>query len=163
MHQIGNSFTRLEPAIDFSGVALQDDPTTPCVLGDPPARLAAVHSPALVNAWHAKLILCLAEPTQTEQRKGHRRVQDLGSAVFDFASDGTVQTYLWKFNENDLPALVLLPDTDVIAQGGPYESLWMNGFKEGALRALQPHHPGRADLCQDYVEWAHSNLVSRCW
>ena len=106
MHQIGNSFTRLEPAIDFSGVALQDDPTTPCVLGDPPARLAAVHSPALANAWHAKLILCLAEPTQTEQRKGHRRVQDLGSAVFDFASDGTVQTYLWKFNENDLPALV---------------------------------------------------------
>lgn len=106
MHQIGNSFTRLKSSIDFSGVAFQDNPTTPCVLGVPPARLASVHLPAFVNAWHAKLILCLAEPTQTEQRKGHRRAQDLGSAVFDFASDGTVQTYLWKFNENDLPALV---------------------------------------------------------
>ena len=128
MHQIGNSFTRLEPAIDFSGVALQDDPTTPYVLGDPPARLAAVHSPALANAWHAKLILCLAEPTQTEQRKGHRRVQDLGSAVFDFASGGTVQTYLWKFNENDLPALVspelrdsLMGKPPLTAQGGSSE------------------------------------------
>lgn len=163
MYQIGNAFTRLVPVIEFTEADLRAGSATACVLGEPPAEFASVHSAVLINAWHAKLQRCLAEPVQVEQRKGHRRVQDLGSAIFDFNMDGMVHAYKWSFNENDSPALVPMPDYSVVAEGGPFQSLWMNGFKEGALHALRQNHPGQAALCQDYVEWAQGELERQCW
>lgn len=163
MHRIGNSFTRLQPVNAFSQVAQQNNVATKCVLGNPPARLAAVHSPALVNAWEAQLMRCLAEPTQVERRKGHRRVQVLGMTVFDFARDGNVQVYLWKSSDNDLPVLVRLAEKAVVVQGGPHETRWMKCFKAVALRCLQRQYPGQAALCKAYVAWAHRKLVLLCW
>ena len=75
MHQIGNTFTRLQSAIEFTESDLQESENTVCVLGEPPARFTAVHSQALLNAWYKRIQRCLTEPVQIELRKGHRRVQ----------------------------------------------------------------------------------------
>ena len=163
MYQIDNAFTCLQPAIDFSDVTAKPDADTSCVIGSPPPRLAAVHNPALVNDWHRRLTQAVAQPTQTEKRKGRRRVQVLGNAIFDFDGKGEVHAYRWSFNELGLPALVQMPDHTVVAQGVPYQSLWMNGYAAGALRTLQAMHPGQTDECRAYAAWASAELASRCW
>lgn len=163
MYLIGNTFTQLKPVIQFDRTSIQKDSSTVCILGDPPAQLAGIHSPGLINAWHAKLLQCLSKPVQTEQRKGHRRVHVLGTAIFDFSADGSLQLFIWDFDENDLITLTELPEHAVAVQGNPYQSIWMARYKLGALRALQQVHPGLQALCQAYVDWAHAELVTRCW
>ena len=179
MHQIGNTFTRLPASIEFilgtaqsqsvtqpgaaSASGLNDDNNAVCILGEPAAKFATVHSPALVNAWHDKLQRCLNEPVQLEQRKGHRRVGVLGTAIFDFDADGLLTVYDWDFDDNDRVMLKKLPPSTVAIQGTPYQSLWMDRFTLGALRALQQSHPGKAALCQAYVAWVQTNLAKRLW
>ena len=67
MHQIGNTFTRLEPAIEFAEASFQSNPNTVCIIGNPPERFAAIHSQGLLNAWYKRLQRCVAEPVQLEQ------------------------------------------------------------------------------------------------
>lgn len=136
---------------------------TTCVLGNPPKKFATVHTSALINAWHAKLQQCLAEPVQLEQRKGHRRVGVLGTAVFDFAPDGLLTVYTWGFDEDDGVILTILPAQAAAIQGAPYQSLWMAGFELGALRAILQRHPGQVTLCRAYVAWAQAKFVARLW
>ena len=168
MHQIGNSFTRLPASIGFfeysaaAGEAANDSTTT-CVLGVPAAQFETIHCPALVNAWHDKLQRCLLEPVQLEQRKGHRRVNVLGTAVFDFDTDGVLTVYGWDFDENDRVMLREMPAHTVVIQGAPYQSLWMERYKLGALRALQQRHPDKAVLCRSYVAWVQTQLAKRLW
>jgi hypothetical protein len=136
---------------------------TTCVLGNPPKKFATVHASALINAWHAKLQQCLADPVQLEQRKGHRRVGVLGTAIFDFAPDGLLTVYAWDFGEDDRVKLVKLPAQAAAIQGTPYQSLWMAGFELGALRAILQRLPGQATLCRAYVAWAQAKLAARLW
>ena len=122
-----------------------------------------MHSPAIVNAWHAKLQACLAEPVQLEQRKGHRRVNVLGCAIFDFEANGQLTVYGWDFDEIDLVMLTELPALSVVIQGTPYQALWMERYKLGALRALLQRHPGQGALCRAYAAWAQAELAARLW
>jgi hypothetical protein len=181
MHQIGNTFTRLAPGIEFlnctdpsnsaapSSAASSGDPTADtsaqiaCVLGEPRKKFAAVHSSAIVNAWYDKLQASLTEPVQLEQRKGHRRVGVLGTAIFDFASDSLLTVYTWDFDENDRVMLAELLAHTVAIQGTPYQALWMDRYKLGALRAIQQRHPGQVALCRAYVAWAQTELAARLW
>jgi hypothetical protein len=164
MHQIGNSFTRLQPAIEFAESAFTPVPDTLGVLGDPPARFNPVHSQSLLNAWYNKLQNCLADPIQVEQRQGHRRVQILGCLVYDFSPDGQVKAYVWHFDDqDDRIQLAPLFDQSVALQGTPEGLLWMERFQLGASTALQRRHPGKATLCQAYVQWAQKQLTTSCW
>lgn len=163
MYQIDQSFTRLAPAIDFSDVALNAPAGTWCLLGSPPKRLLPVHCPALINAWHERLVRALLQPAEVETRKGHRRVQVMGTGIFDFDAQGRVHLLQWTFNELDLPELQKLPDHTVAAEGVPYGDLWMAGYRAGALRSLLAHFPGQARLCKAYVEWVSQALLALCW
>lgn len=169
MKPIGHSVTHFAPAIEFLEAdfvlanAMARGRAHVCRLGLPPDKLQPVHTPALINAWDAKLRRCLAQPTQVEQGEGFRRVQVLGLAIFDFDADGTVSTYVWAFEDGEGPVPVQVVDISVIAQDVPYQSYWMNGFKSGALRWLKQHHPEQPDLCEAYVDWAHDELVRQCW
>lgn len=163
MYQIDQSFTRLAPAIDFSDVALNAPANTWCILGSPPKRLLPVHRPALINAWHERMVRALVQPTEVENRKGHRRVQVLGDAIYDFDVQGQVHLWQWTFNELDLPELQKLPDHTVVAKGAPYGDLWMTGYRTGALRALVAQFPGQTQLCNDYVAWVSQALLELCW
>lgn len=148
MHQIAHTFTRLLSAIEFAESAFTPQPDIACVLGDPPSVFAAVHSPSLINTWYDKLQSVLHAPTQVEQRQGHRRVQVLGTAIFDFAANGFLQVYVWDFDENDRIKLTELPARAAVVQGVPYQALWMQRFTLGATRALVQRHPGKDQLCQ---------------
>ena len=161
MYQIDQSFTRLAPAIDFSDVAL--DANAWCVLGSPPKQLLAVHSPALIKAWHERIVQALVQPTQVENHKGHRRVQVLGNTIFNCDGRGQVHLWRWTFNERDLPELEQLPDHTVVAAGVPYRELWMQGYCAGALRSLVARFPAQARACQEYVDWASHALLELCW
>ena len=172
MYQIGQSFTRLEPQNDFSNVALnqgtQGQQVTrgangDSVLGNPPKHFLPVHCPALIDAWHARLLHALANPTQVETRKGHRRVQVLGGAIFDFDENAHVHAWQWTFNEHDLPELARFPNHTVAAVGVPFLTHWMDCYKLGALRTLSANHPGQSKLCQDYVDWATHEFIDLCW
>ena len=163
MYQIDQSFTRLESSIDFATVALDQAISGWCVLGSPPARLLPVHCPALVKAWHERLVQALVQPTQVERHNGYRRVQVLGNVIFEFQANGEVQAWDWTFNERDLLALVQLPDPAVVADGVPYRDLWMKGYREGALRSLVTRFPGQSRLCQAYVHWVSVALIQLCW
>jgi len=163
MHQIGATFTRLQPVIEFSEKAFAACTDTVSVLGEPPARFETVHSQSLLNAWYNKVQSCLAEPVQVEQRPGHRRVQVLGTTIFDFAVDGTLQVFAWDFDENDRVMLKELPAGTVVVQEVPPGRQWMDGFKLGALRALCQRHPGQAALCRAYVQWALNEIAKSVW
>ncbi|WP_168226713.1 PcfJ domain-containing protein [Rhodoferax sediminis] len=162
-YQMGNALTALQPTIDFSALLPRGTPSQPCVVGPPPPALAGVHAPVLINAWHKVLLRCLAQPTQLELRAGQRRVHVLGAAIFDFASDGTIQVYVWQFNECERLALVRLEDQSVVVQGVPHQALWMDGLRQGALRTLRQWHHGQDDLCQTYVTWAQQALQDLLW
>jgi hypothetical protein len=163
MYVIDQSFTRLAPAIDFSDVVLDAPANAWCVLGSPPKHLQAVHSPALVKAWHERLVQALTQPTEIEHHKGHRRVQVLGNAIFDFNAQGQVRLWNWAFNERDLPELVQLPDMTVVAAGVPYKALWMDSYRVGALRSLVAYFPAHVRQCQNYVAWVSQALIELCW
>jgi hypothetical protein len=163
LYQIDQSFTRLEPQIDFSSAAKNQTIGELCVLGDPPKLLMALHCPALINAWHERMVQALTYPTQVETRTGHRRVQVMGTAIFDFAPDGQCYAWRWTFNDYDLPALERLPDHTVVAVGVPHQALWMDGFREGALRSLMAIYPGQPSRCAHYVNWANKALIELCW
>lgn len=163
MYQIDQSFTRLAPAIDFSDVVLKGADPGWCLLGNPPQRLLGVHCPALIHAWHERLVQALAHPTQVETHKGQRRVQVLGTAIFNFDASGQVHLWIWIMNEHDLPALEMVPDHAVVAVDVPYQDLWLKGYCEGAFRRLVARHPGQAGLCQDYVAWAARAFSELCW
>ena len=163
MHQIGNTFTRLQSAIEFTESDLQESENTVCVLGEPPARFTAVHSQALLNAWYKRIQRCLTEPVQIELRKGHRRVQVLGTAIFDFGADGLLEVYVWDFDENDRIMLDRLPGHTVVIDGVPFKALWMERYKLGAARALQQRHPGQEALIRSYMSWAQTELASQSW
>ena len=68
MYQINQNFTRLAPAIYFSDVAL--DANAWCVLESPPKHLMTVHSPALIKAWHERIVQALVKPSQVKNHKG---------------------------------------------------------------------------------------------
>jgi hypothetical protein len=159
MYQIDKSFTRLQSAIDFSSVAIDETSRAIRQIGNPPAELVAVHCPSLLNAWHARLCQAMDEPTQTEVRKGHRRVQVLGNTIFDFDDLGVVHAWRWSFNTADLPALTAMPDRTVVAEGSPYQSQWITGHTEGFLRSHQAMHPGKADRCKAYAAWATGEML----
>jgi len=163
MYQINQSFTRMEPQIDFSNVMLNQSNQGSGVLGHPPEHLLPIHCPALINAWHERLLQALANPTQVETRKGHRRVQVLGSAIFDFDEYARVHAWHWTFNEIDLPELTQFADHTVAAADVPYRAFWMDSYRLGALRCLQANHPGKSRLCQDFVDWANDALIRLCW
>jgi hypothetical protein len=59
--------------------------------------------------------------------------------------------------------LAKLPAQAVVIQGAPYQSLWMERFQLGALRAIERRHPGQAALSRAYVAWAQAKLVARLW
>jgi hypothetical protein len=163
MFQIGETFTRLQPAIEFANSAFTPQEGTVSVLGDPPDKFAAVHSPSMLNAWYNKLQDSLERPVQSEQRRGHRRVQVLGTAIFDFASDGSLEVFVWDLEESGQIALKELPAKAVVVQGVPFGTLWMGQYKLGALDALVRRNPGKATLCKAYVHWAHAQLIKSCW
>lgn len=163
MYQIGIGFTRLEPGINIAAAMQHQAQGEPCVIGNPSVRMKAVHCPALVNAWHRLLIRALAQPMQLEVRKGHRRFQNLGCAIFDMEPNGTVQTYKWHVDANGVFQLQQLPAYSVAADGAPYGALWMNHFKAAALHALQTRFPGKAEFCGYYVDWAGRQLMDLCW
>jgi hypothetical protein len=163
MHQISNTFTRLLPAIEFADSAFTQGHDTVRVLLDPPAMFDAVHSPSLLNTWYKKLQDALCQPVQVEQRQGHRRVQVLGTAIFDFAPDNTLRVFVWDFEQNDRVMLTEMPARDVVIRGVPYLGLWMQRFTLGATRALLRRHPDTVELCRAYVTWAQAELQSRCW
>ena len=119
MYQINDSFTRLETAINIAQAMQHHHAETPSILGDPPTELLSVHTPALINAWHAQLVASLANPTRVESRNGHRRVQILGSVIFEFEADGTVETYQWQFDDRGYLELDRLPADTVVAVGLP--------------------------------------------
>ena len=163
MHQIAHTFTRLLPAIEFADSVLAPQPDKVCVLGVPPAVFAPVHSPSLINTWYDKLQAALRAPLEVEQRQGHRRVQVLGTAIFDFAANGMLQVYVWDFDENDRIKLTELPGRAAVVQSVPYQALWMERFTLGATRALVQRHPGEDELCRSYVGWIQAKFLSRCW
>lgn len=163
MYQINDSFTRLEPAIDMAQAMQTQCANDPCVIGDPPTELLSVHTPALLNAWHAQLVASLANPTQVELRKGHRRVQILGSVIFEFEADGTVEAYQWQFDDRGYLELGQLPANTVVAVGVPYEALWMSSFQTATRYALSPFHPDESDVCHRYVAWANAQFITLCW
>lgn len=163
MYQIDQSFTRLTTTIDFSDVALDGPANGWCVLGTPPKQFLPVHSPALILAWHERLVQALVQPTRVENRRGHRRVQVLGTAIFNFDADGQVHLCIWTFNDRDLPELEQLPDHAVVAAGVPYRALWADRYRIGALRSLVAHYPDQDALCQDYALWASQSLIDLCW
>ena len=105
MESISQTVSHFASAIEFSEAdfvlakAMSRDMAHASCLGPPPDDLKAVHTPALVNAWEAKLRRCLSQPVEVEQGDGYRRVQVLGSAIFDFEQDGTVSAYVWAFED----------------------------------------------------------------
>ena len=163
MHQIGNTFTRLEPAIEFEEESFKFNPLMVCIIGEPPERFAAIHSQGLLNTWYRRLQRCVAEPVQLEQRRGHRRVQVLGTAIFVFDEAGVLAVYAWDFDENDRIQLTQLPARSVVIDGVPYQSIWMGRYTLGASRALLQRHPGQEALCKSYLRWAQRRLASTCW
>lgn len=163
MYQIDRSFTRLTPVIDFSDVKI--DASTPdwCILGSPPSHLKAVHCPALIRAWHERLVQALSNPTQIETRNGYRRIQVLGCAIFNVDLRSRVGLWVWNFDESDRPVLDRAPDESVAALGAPFEDFWVTGYQAGVLRTLVAHFPSKGQTCQDYVNWASACLVELCW
>jgi hypothetical protein len=163
MYQIGNSFTRLQSSIDFSEVQNLSVVDAACVLGVPPPQFSSVHCPALVNAWHERLQAALEQPVQVELRRGHRRVQILGDAIFDINATGVVCVYGWVFNERDVQELDEIPSNSVVAKGVPYQGFWMTGWRESAFRTLLSINPGKVALCQGYLARVNAQLLELCW
>lgn len=169
MFQLDQSFTRLNPGIDFS--ALSQAPGRPtkgaksdwCILGQPPKPLRALHWPALINAWHERLVKALCEPTQVENHRGRRRVQVLGDVIIERDLNLQVHAWVWSFDEADRPQLEQLPDRLVVAVGTPYGDLWLDNYRRGALRTLLAQHPSQEALCANYIDWAGQALQNLCW
>lgn len=102
MFQIGETFTRLQPAIEFADSAFTPQEGTVSVLGDPPAKFAEVHSPSFLNAWYNKLHDCLERPVRTEQRGGHLAAQAAANedqATLDLMEDRTQDIFKWASTE----------------------------------------------------------------
>lgn len=169
MYQLDQSFTRLSPGIDFSTLCQVPDQSTHgtesewCILGQPPQPLRALHWPALIQAWHERLVKVLCEPTELKNHRGLRRVQVLGDAIFERDHDQQVHVWVWSFDENDRPQLERLPDTAVAVVGTPYRALWLDNYRRGALRTLLAQHPGQETLCANYIDWAGQSLQNLCW
>ena len=162
MIHIGESFTRLEPATCFVAVNLQEH-RRDCVLPEPPQAFASVHSRALVNEWHARLLRGLADPVCLERRQGHRRVSLLGAVIFDLDSEQHCKVYQWVMAERGWVILDPLPDAQVALTDTPLRSLWMHPYQVGAVRVLRRGHPGQARLCNRYADWVARSLAQLVW
>ena len=165
MHLIGESFTRLQTDIDLSHAALQATRAQPCVLNTLPSDVADVHWPELVNAWQDQILRALSSPTQVEQRKGQRRVQVLGQVIFDIeVSTGQVAAYRWRRDSGErLVGLERLLDALVIAQGVPFQSLWLDAWRDEALNALYRRYPDQKGRCRNYTAWVAKQLEETFW
>ena len=165
MHLIGESFTRLQPGIDLSDAVLQATRAQPCVLDTPPSAVADVHWPELVNAWQDQILRALSSPTQVEQRKGQRRVQVLGQVIFDIEiATGQVAAYRWRRDSGErLVGLDRLLDALVIAQGVPFQSLWLDAWRGEALNALYRRYPDQRGRCRHYTAWVAEQLEETFW
>jgi len=161
MYVINHSFTKLAPAIDFSNVDIDTQPGW-CVLGTPPQHFASVHSASLVNAWYERVSAALAQPVQREVRNGHVRIQVLGTAIFDFDPDGTVELWCWSQEESHHTQLEQLPANQVVVIGSPYQDRWLDFFANGALLRLMDRHADLG-LVVDYVEWIKQRISTICW
>jgi hypothetical protein len=164
MYQIGDAFTTLTPGLNLTAQDFDPVLGEVSVLGDPPARFAAVHCSSLLNAWYRRLQACQADPVQIEQRKGHRRVQVMGCYVYDFSAEGRLKVYQWHVDaQANWTKLLPLASRTADLQGVPVGDGWLDRYKSHAINALQGRHPGQAKLCEAYGKWAAKRFAALCW
>jgi len=164
MHFIGSSPTKLQPGFDFSDTVLQAAPAEPCLLHPIPRHLTEVHWPELVHCWEAQILQALAQPVQLEADGEVRRVQVLGQLIFDFEPDGTASAYRWRQDHAAQRfALERLAPSEVVVQGIPEQSDWLDLLKAQALLALYRRFPDRKSDCCNYVAWVGNLMQNTYW
>ncbi|MBS0415957.1 MAG: PcfJ domain-containing protein [Proteobacteria bacterium] len=170
---IGDGTTKLPSSIWFDPVMLA--PPTPSLrgpLGLPPQHLRELHWPALLEECVARIRAALARPIQLERAGPLRRVALLGVLIYERQPEGQYRLYEWRAGEVlpdpdgghqvGLPWLRRVPDGKVVADGAPYQALWLTCYADGLRQALQlqwPKHP----LIDDYVDWVRLRLEQALW
>ena len=96
----------------------------------------------------------------------------LDTIIYERQPDGQYRLYEWRPGEVlpdpdgghqvGMPWLRRVPDGKVVADGAPYQALWLTCYAEGLRQALElqwPEHP----LIDDYVDWVQLRLEQALW
>ncbi len=170
---IGDGLTKLTTSIQFDPVMLAPpEPSPHDPLGLPPQHLRAVHWPALIEECVARIRAALAHPIRIHRAGAARRIGVLGTIIYERQPDGQYRLYEWRPGEVlpdpdgghqvGMPWLRRVPDGKVVADGAPYQALWLSCYAEGLRQALElqwPEHP----LIDDYVDWVQLRLEQALW
>ena len=171
--RIGDELTRLPTSVQFDPMMLAPPgQSLHCSLGLPPQHLRAVHWPALLEECVSRIRAALAKPTHIERDGPLRRVMVLGVLVYERSPSGQYQLYDWRpgevrshedgGHEVGMPWLRHVPDDNVVADGAPYQALWMKCYADGLRQALELQWPGHPQV-DPYVDWAMHRLEQRLW
>ncbi|MBN9404713.1 MAG: PcfJ domain-containing protein [Burkholderiales bacterium] len=170
---IGDGLTELTTSIQFDPVMLAPpDPSPHDPLGLPPQPLRAVHWPALIQECVLRIRAVLAHPIRLHRAGAARRIGVLDTIIYERQPDGQYRLYEWRPGEVlpdpdgghqvGMPWLRRVPDGKVVADGAPYQALWLTCYAEGLRQALElqwPEHP----LIDDYVDWVQLRLEQALW
>lgn len=164
--------TGLLPSTCLDGTMLAPPRGLRCKLGTPPQELRSVHWPALVDECVRRVISALVNPAVVEIDGRYRRVGLLGTTVFECLPDGQWRAYDWlpEKLKDDLggprstgaPVLNRLADATVVAEGVPWQALWLQRYGFGLRHALVQQWGERYEI-NPYVDWMLQRIGQGLW
>lgn len=165
MHLLHGINTELVGAIDFGGVDLQTVETAPDYLQDAPWRYRPLQHPALLAELDQRFQKLLQHPTEIEfHEHGHRRVQVLGTTIYNIAPDGIITCALWGVDLTGQLTLDVQSNNCVSAEHTPYDDSWFDGFREGLyVRLARNHGHHHHELLVHYIDWVQERVMKRYW
>ena len=115
------------PAFGYLPAYAQDATIDPPVAGwQPPAELAHLHHPAFVQDFWQRLLHRVEHPVEIDQSLGVRRLQVLGTGVFEFAPDGRIATSIWRCPLGAPPERVAIAPDRITVDGVPFRWHWLD-------------------------------------
>ena len=149
------------PAFGYLPAYAEDATIDPPVADwQPPVELAHLHHPAFVQDLWKRLLRRVEHPVEVDRSLGVRRVQVLGTGVFEFGPDGRIATSLWRCPLGAAPQRVPVAPDRVTIDGVPFRWHWLDdrvfeGFVVEYLDAFdQDERPG----LDAYARWLFSRL-----
>jgi hypothetical protein len=149
------------PAFGYLPAYAQEAAIEPPVAGwQPPSELRHLHHPAFAQDLWKRLLHRVANPVEIDRSLGVRRVQVLGTAVFEFGPDGRIATSLWRCAFGAAPQRVPVDPNRVTIEGVPFRWHWLDdlvfeGFVTEYLDAFG--HDDRPGL-DAYASWLFVRL-----